>query len=79
MRLGEDRRTDAETLEQLDRTIVDLLARRIELARRIIACRVADGGCRYRSTEEVATVHRFRPLGPAGSEIAVILLRAAQR
>ena len=65
-------------IERLDEDLVRLIGERIDAARRLAAARARASGCRFAHEDEFATVRRFRDLGPAGVELAVLLLRLSR-
>lgn len=66
-------------LDRVDIQLIGLIRQRAEIAKLLMALRAAHGGTRFAHEPELAVVRRFSGrLGPAGAEIAVILLRQAR-
>lgn len=62
-------------LEGLDTELLGLVRRRTAVARRLQAARADTGQSRYVHDSELSVMRRFRNLGPAGRELAGLLLR----
>ena len=73
-----DRLADAsyrDELDYLDAELLRLDKRRAEVSRQVGERRMADGGPRIVYNREMDVLARYRELGPAGRELAMILLR----
>jgi chorismate mutase len=66
-----------ERLRRLDHELLSLVQRRTDLARRLIAQRVGEGGTAYVHEQDLAVFRRFRALGPDGRNLAAMLVRRA--
>lgn len=67
------------TITGIDDDIAALVARRIELSREVGVLRMAAGGTRLSLSREQAIVTRFTDaLGPDGTALAMLLLRASR-
>lgn len=62
-------------MARLDGELIALIRRRTAVARRLGQARVATGGSRFVHDEEIALVRAFGQLGPAGQDLAMILVR----
>ena len=65
-------------LELLDLELLRLVTIRMELTRRCALRRNEVGQPRFNHGAELAVVERYRVLGPAGLELAALLLRMAR-
>jgi len=61
-------------IDRLDSEILRLVKRRSEVSQRIGAARMAAGGPRIVYSREMAILERFRSLGPAGTDLGMLLL-----
>ncbi len=75
-------REEVEALEsRLDQVDVELLGavrRRTALARRLADLRISTGQPAFAHQQELLVVRRFMALGPAGRDLAALLLRMAR-
>lgn len=63
-------------VDELDRDIQRLVARRLELSAQIQSLRLRGGGARHdRAREELVVASYMRALGPCGADLAEALLR----
>jgi chorismate mutase len=61
-------------IDQIDAELVRLIQRRNALSQAIGTARKAFGGPRIVYSREMAILERFRPLGPAGTDLGMLLL-----
>lgn len=61
-------------IDQIDADLVRLIRRRTALSNAIGAARQAVGGPRIVYSREMAVLDRFRDLGPAGTDLGMLLL-----
>lgn len=61
-------------IDWLDREILKLIKRRIEVSQTIGAARMAAGGTRIVYNREMDVLARYRDLGPEGRQLAMALL-----
>jgi chorismate mutase len=62
-------------IDHLDAEILRLVQRRTAVSQAIGRARRAAGGPRVVHGREMAVLERYRPLGPEGRELAMLLLR----
>ena len=62
-------------IDAIDAELLRLVQRRSEISQRIGLTRMAAGGPRIVYNREMAVLARFRPLGPEGRDLALMLLR----
>lgn len=63
-----------QEIDQIDRQLVELIQRRTAISHAIGASRQNLGGPRIVYSREMAILDRFRDLGPAGTDLAMLLL-----
>jgi chorismate mutase len=61
-------------IDAIDAELVRLIMRRTELSQAIGAARQSQGGTRIVYSREIQILERFRELGPAGTELGMLLL-----
>lgn len=61
-------------IDEIDTDLVRLIKRRTALSNAIGAARRAGGGPRIVYSREMAILERFRELGPAGTDLGMLLL-----
>jgi chorismate mutase len=61
-------------IDAIDTELVRLIRRRTELSQAIGAARQSQGGTRIVYSREIQILERFRELGPAGTELGMLLL-----
>lgn len=61
-------------IDVIDRELVRLIQRRTELSRAIGAARASEGGTRIVYSREMKILERFAALGPAGTDLGMLLL-----
>lgn len=61
-------------IDDIDADLVRLIKRRTALSHAIGAARTATGGPRIVYSREMAILERFRDLGPAGTDLGMLLL-----
>ena len=68
-----------ERIDQIDQTLIDLWQERANLSQQVGRTRMASGGTRLVLSREREIVERFREsLGPDGTQVALLLLRAGR-
>ncbi|GAA2489885.1 chorismate mutase [Winogradskya humida] len=68
-----------ERIDEIDQTIIDLWLERSRLSQDVGRTRMASGGTRLVLSRERVIVDRFREaLGPDGTQVALLLLRAGR-
>jgi chorismate mutase len=63
-----------EEIDWLDKEILRLVKRRVEVSKTIGAVRMAAGGTRIVYNREMDVLARYRDLGPEGRQLAMALL-----
>jgi chorismate mutase len=63
-----------EEIDWLDKEILRLVKRRVEVSKTIGAARMAAGGTRIVYNREMDVLARYRELGPEGRQLAMALL-----
>ncbi|MGA6163741.1 chorismate mutase [Amycolatopsis magusensis] len=63
-----------QEIDWLDKEILRLVKRRVEVSKTIGAARMAAGGTRIVYNREMDVLARYRELGPEGRELAMALL-----
>ncbi|NBH02133.1 MULTISPECIES: chorismate mutase [Amycolatopsis] len=71
---GEDISALREEIDWLDKEILRLVKRRVEVSKTIGAARMAAGGTRIVYNREMDVLARYRELGPDGRQLAMALL-----
>lgn len=61
-------------IDEIDAELVRLIMRRSEVSHAIGAARTSEGGTRIVYSREMKVLDRFAPLGPAGTELGMLLL-----
>jgi chorismate mutase len=61
-------------IDAIDSELVRLIRRRTELSQAIGATRQSQGGTRIVYSREIQVLERFRELGPAGTDLGMLLL-----
>jgi chorismate mutase len=61
-------------IDQIDAELVRLIQRRSEISHAIGTARAAEGGTRIVYSREMKVLDRFAVLGPAGTELGMLLL-----
>lgn len=61
-------------IDDIDSELVRLIQRRSEISHAIGAARAAEGGTRIVYSREMKVLDRFAVLGPAGTELGMLLL-----
>ncbi|MGW6449755.1 chorismate mutase [Lentzea sp. NPDC055074] len=64
-----------EEIDHLDAEILRLVQRRVEVSKIIGAARMAAGGTKIVHNREIDVLTRYKPLGPEGKDLAMILLK----
>jgi chorismate mutase len=68
-----------ERIDEIDQTLIDLWLERAGLSQQVGKTRMASGGTRLVLSREREIVDRFREtLGPDGTQVALLLLRAGR-
>ena len=68
-----------ERIDQIDQALIDLWLERARLSQQVGKTRMASGGTRLVLSREREIVERFREsLGPDGTQVALLLLRAGR-
>jgi chorismate mutase len=68
-----------ERIDEIDQAIIDLWLERANLSQQVGRTRMASGGTRLVLSREREIVDRFREaLGPDGSQVALMILRAGR-
>ncbi|GIM92752.1 chorismate mutase [Paractinoplanes toevensis] len=68
-----------ERIDEIDQTIIDLWLERARISQAVGKTRIASGGTRLVLSREREIVERFREaLGPDGTQIALMILRAGR-
>ncbi len=68
-----------ERIDVIDQTLIDLWLERAALSQQVGKTRMASGGTRLVLSREREIVERFREtLGPDGTQVALLLLRAGR-
>jgi len=68
-----------ERIDEIDQSIIDLWLERARLSQSVGKTRMASGGTRLVLSREREIVERFRAaLGPDGTQIALMILRAGR-
>ena len=68
-----------ERIDEIDQTIIDLWLERARLSQEVGKTRMASGGTRLVLSREREIVERFRAaLGPDGTQVALMILRAGR-
>jgi chorismate mutase len=62
-------------LDRLDAELLSLIRRRTAMAQQLGAARVRAGGPRFVHDHELAVVRSYQQLGPAGRDLATILVK----
>lgn len=63
-----------QEIDVIDAELVRLIQRRTELSRAIGAARASEGGTRIVYSREMKILDRFAALGPAGTDLGMLLL-----
>jgi chorismate mutase len=72
-------RSIRERIDEIDQAIIDLWLERAGLSQQVGKTRMASGGTRLVLSREREIVDRFREsLGPDGTQVALLLLRAGR-
>ena len=71
---GDDIASLREEIDWLDKEILRLVKRRVEVSKTIGAARMAAGGTRIVYNREMDVLARYRELGPEGRQLAMALL-----
>ncbi|GAA2620910.1 chorismate mutase [Paractinoplanes durhamensis] len=72
-------RAKRERIDEIDQAIIDLWLERASLSQEVGKTRMASGGTRLVLSREREIVERFREaLGPDGTQIALMILRAGR-
>jgi len=71
---GDDIASLREEIDWLDKEILRLVKRRVEVSKTIGAARMAAGGTRIVYNREMDVLARYRELGPDGRQLAMALL-----
>ena len=72
-------RAARERIDEIDQAIIDLWLERARLSQQVGKTRMASGGTRLVLSREREIVDRFRTaLGPDGTQIALMILRAGR-
>lgn len=61
-------------IDEIDAEIVHLIQRRTDISHAIGAARTSEGGTRIVYSREMKVLDRFAALGPAGTELGMLLL-----
>lgn len=61
-------------IDRIDGQLLELIQRRSEISHQIGETRASQGGTRMVYSREMKILDRFAPLGPAGTELAMLLL-----
>ncbi|GLZ30414.1 hypothetical protein Lesp02_26030 [Lentzea sp. NBRC 105346] len=64
-----------QEIDHLDAEILRLVQRRVEVSQIIGATRIANGGTKIVHNREIDVLNRYKPLGPEGKDLALILLK----
>ncbi|ANZ37684.1 chorismate mutase [Lentzea guizhouensis] len=64
-----------EEIDHLDAEILRLIQRRVEVSKIIGAARMAAGGTKIVHNREIDVLNRYKPLGPEGKDLAMVLLK----
>lgn len=73
--LGEQTITDMRVeIDEIDAELLRLIQRRSEISHSIGAARASEGGTRIVYSREMKILDRFAALGPAGTELGMLLL-----
>ncbi|WP_269814236.1 chorismate mutase [Lentzea terrae] len=64
-----------QEIDHLDAEILRLVQRRVEISKIIGAARMAAGGTKIVHNREIDVLNRYKPLGPEGKDLAMILLK----
>jgi chorismate mutase len=76
---AEEIRAMRERIDEIDQAIIDLWLERARLSQEVGKTRMASGGTRLVLSREREIVERFRAaLGPDGTQIALMILRAGR-
>ena len=68
-----------ERIDEIDRTMISLWQERATLSQQVGAARVAAGGTRLALSREREILDRFhQDLGPIGTQLALLILRAGR-
>ena len=68
-----------ERIDEIDQALIDLWLERARLSQQVGKTRMASGGTRLVLSREREIVERFREsLGPDGTQVALLLLRAGR-
>ena len=68
-----------ERIDEIDQALIDLWLERSRLSQQVGRTRMASGGTRLVLSREREIVERFREaLGPDGTQVALLLLRAGR-
>jgi chorismate mutase len=68
-----------ERIDEIDETLISLWQERAAISQRVGAARVAAGGTRLALAREREILDRFnRELGPIGTQLALLVLRAGR-
>ena len=68
-----------ERIDEIDQSIIDLWLERANLSQQVGRTRMASGGTRLVLSREREIVDRFREaLGPDGTQVALMILRAGR-
>ena len=66
-------------IDEIDSAIIDLWRERAGISQQVGAQRVASGGTRLVLSREQQIIHKFhRELGPIGTQLAILALRAGR-
>jgi chorismate mutase len=72
-------RATRERIDEIDQALIDLWLERARLSQQVGKTRMASGGTRLVLSREREIVERFREsLGPDGTQVALLLLRAGR-
>ncbi len=64
-----------QEIDFLDRELLRLVKRRVEVSKTIGAARMAAGGTKIVHNREIDVLNRYKELGPEGRDLAMILLK----
>jgi chorismate mutase len=68
-----------ERIDEIDRSLISLWRERAELSQQVGAARVAAGGTRLALSREREILDQFhRELGPIGTQLGLLILRAGR-
>jgi chorismate mutase len=76
---AEEIKSIRERIDEIDQSLIDLWLERSRLSQQVGRTRMASGGTRLVLSREREIVERFREaLGPDGTQVALLLLRAGR-